>query len=74
MKIIDSNWYSEMGADNPIGIIVAEDETTGERKAYIGTGDGVDEYADALKITKHGAKLHLHTVVRINDYLKVRRK
>jgi len=41
-----------------IGIVVGEDEVTGEIKFYIGVGSGVDEGADERMILEMGARIH----------------
>lgn len=74
MKVINSIWFTEMGSTKPIGIIVAEDETTGERKAYVGTGKGIDEWADAYLIVERGANLRTHVAYEIYSCLKGRAK
>lgn len=57
MKILKSRWFTEAGALPQIGIVLGEDEITGELKARIGTGHvHRDETADAKKIAKQGAK------------------
>ena len=58
MKIIDAIWFTEMGSQRPIGIVIGEDEHTGKKKAYIGTAFGNDKGADAAHIAATGAKLH----------------
>jgi len=74
MKVINAIWFNEMGSFRPIGIVVAEDEATGERKAYVGTGAGQDEYTDAHSIIKRGAKLRTPTSYEIYSLLKVKGK
>lgn len=64
-KIIDTTWFTEMGQVRPIGIIVTLDEVTGERKAFIGTGNGHSEDVDARSIISMGAKLHPSTIKSI---------
>lgn len=58
MKITNAIWFTQMGEAKIIGIIIGEDEETGEMKAYIGTGYGINETIDANHIAKTGAKLH----------------
>lgn len=57
MKIIDSVWITSLDIIGCIGIVVGEDEATGERKAYVGYGYGVNEEADAQLISRTGGKL-----------------
>lgn len=68
MKIIDKIWFTH--GNNCIGIIIAENETTKERKAYIGCGFGLDEGADAYNILDWGAKFPLSTLESILKLLK----
>lgn len=57
MKILKTKWFTEPGVLPQIGIVLGEDEITGELKARIGTGHvHRDETADAKKIAKQGAK------------------
>jgi hypothetical protein len=56
MKILNARWFTEMGSLRPIGIILGQDEKTGEYKSYIGTGDGNSEEYDAQQILRRGAK------------------
>jgi hypothetical protein len=63
MKIIATHWFTEMGGC--LGIVVGEDEITGERKAYIGSGDGFSENADAQKILQRGGKFYPAVAARI---------
>lgn len=57
MKILKSKWFTEAGALPQIGIVLGEDEITGELKARIGTGHvHRDDTADAKKIAIRGAK------------------
>ena len=56
MKVTNRVWFSELGKTDCIGIIIGIDEHTGEKKAYIGTGNGVSEEADVLRIASNGAK------------------
>lgn len=62
MKILDTIWFTEMGSLRPIGIVIGEDEITGERKAYIGVGNGESEERDSKSIAGTGAKFHLETL------------
>lgn len=65
MKIIDKIWFTQMGG-GLIGIIVGEDEATKEIKAYIGTGSGMAENADAQAIAERGAKFTNITLNTLN--------
>ena len=57
MKILDTIWFTELGKEEPIGIVIGEDENTGEKKAYIGTGNGFEEGSDTISIAERGAKV-----------------
>lgn len=70
MKIIDAIWFMEMGSLQPIGIVIGRDNVTGEAKAYIGSGAGLDETADAQHIAEIGAKFHLQTALIIAAHLR----
>lgn len=68
MKIIDSLWFTTI--DGSIGIIVIEEDVTGDRKAYIGPASGKDEKADTEKIIAWGNKFSIDTAERILHFLK----
>src|SRR3990167_35978 len=65
IKIINSIWFSCIGSDKTIGIVVLEDKLTGERKAYIGIANGYDKDTDIEHIIGTGARLHIKTVEEI---------
>ena len=69
MKILNVIWFTEMGSTKTIGIVLGETDH-GEKKAYIGTGAGLDEYTDAKHIAQTGGKLHLSTAEEIMRHLK----
>ena len=73
MKIISTVWFTQMGLPPTIGIVIGEDDITKERKAYIGTGAGYDEGADAEKIAETGAPLYLTHVEQVIKALKEKR-
>ena len=54
MKVIAKYWFSSLTGH--CGIVVGEDETTGERKAYIGVIGGFNEEADTKTIMESGQK------------------
>ena len=56
MKVLADYWFSDMYGDT-VGIVVAEDEVTKERKAYIGVGAGFNQEADKESILDGGQKL-----------------
>lgn len=68
MKIIDKLWFtSTLGT---MGIIVGEDEVTGERKAYVGIGYGVSEDHDLGMVKSWGTRLHLATLEHLVKLLR----
>lgn len=69
MNIQDAIWFTELGGQC-IGIVIGQDEVTGERKAYIGTGYGEDEGLDARFICANGAKFHLQSAEFVLNYLQ----
>ncbi len=48
MKVIETLWFSNIAGC--IGIVVIEEDVTGDRKAYIGPISGTDEKADTEQI------------------------
>ncbi|KKL71570.1 hypothetical protein LCGC14_2093560 [marine sediment metagenome] len=56
-KVIDSMWFNTM--QGSFGIILAEDETTGERKLYAGVVDGFNQDADEQAILSWGNKVNI---------------
>jgi len=67
MKIIDAMWFTQMASTGTIGLVVVEDEITGERKSYIGSASGLDATTDAEHIAQTGAKFYPSI---INDFLE----
>ena len=71
MKAIDAIWFTEMGSTDPIGIVLVEDELTGEKKAYIGKSQGFGgEECDIRTITSTGAKFHVFTAAHLLHHLE----
>lgn len=70
MKVIDSMWMNSMIGS--IGLVVAEDEITGERRAYIGSATGFDEEADARLVIDHGSKVNVQRLKGIIARLEVK--
>jgi hypothetical protein len=64
MKILSAYWFTD-ARDTTIGVVVGEDEVTGERKAYIGRGDGIDQAADTKAIAELGARVNRGVVREI---------
>lgn len=69
MKITSTIWFTQAPRPQTIGIVFGIDEITGEAKAYIGTGEGLDEEFDADHISKFGAKFHPAHAESIMDKL-----
>lgn len=69
MKIFNAIWFTEMGSLRPIGIVIGEDEMTGERRAYIGVGNGEDEERDSKSIAGTGAKFGIEMAQMIVNAL-----
>ena len=55
MKVIDTIWFGNI--TGCAGIVIAEDDNTGERKAYLGVGRGENEKVDINRILQYGTKL-----------------
>lgn len=68
MKVIETIWFTNN--DGCIGIVIGEDDVTGDRKAYIGPASGADEKGDTGKILAWGNKLSIDTAERILHFLK----
>ena len=69
MKILSSIWFTSMGSLRPVGIVIGKDEITKEKKAYIGTGMGLNEKDDEKMIAAKGAKLNIETLQVILNQL-----
>jgi len=67
MKIIDTLWFTN--GDGCIGIVVIEEDVTGDRKAYISPVSGTDEEADKQHIIDWGNKFSLDTALRLRHFL-----
>ena len=70
MKILEMLWFTQAGTPSTLGIIVGEDEITGEAKAYLGTAQGYDEEADAKHILETGAKFYPGHLSILRRHLK----
>ncbi len=68
MKVIETLWFTNK--DGCIGIVIGEEDITGDRKAYIGPASGTDEKADNEQILAWGNKFSLDTAKRILYFLK----
>ncbi len=69
MKINHATWFT-LRTGQCIGIVVGEDEVTKKKKAYIGTGKGIDEEADKKKIVEQGTSVSILAVEEICKQLK----
>ena len=67
MKVIESLWFTNL--DGCIGIVVVEEDVTGDRKAYIGPASGTDKRADTEQISAWGNKFSLDTTLRLRHLL-----
>ena len=68
MKIIGTWWFS--GSFGTIAIVTGEDDTTGKKKAYIGTCSGNDEDEDKLYVAEHGSPVDPMTIRAIAKELE----
>ncbi len=57
MRVVDSLWFTNNRGT--IGIVIIQEDVTGERKAYIGIGDGHNEKADTQSIVDWGNPLSI---------------
>lgn len=69
MKITDSIWFTPLASIGQIGIVIGEDETTGQRKAYIGVGHGVSDERDEQLVAQYGSKFPAVLARRISTWL-----
>ena len=72
MKVIETLWFTNL--DGCIGIVVVEEDVTGDRKAYIGPASGTDEKADTEQILAWGNKFSLDTALRLRHLLKEKKE
>ena len=63
MKIIETLWFNSFGGT--VGIVVGEEDTTKDRKAYIGPASGAHEGADTDHIISFGLPFSLDTAKRL---------
>lgn len=57
MKAIDSVWFNTL--QGSFGIVVGENETTGERKLYAGVVEGHSQEFDEQQILSWGNKVNI---------------
>jgi hypothetical protein len=65
MKMIETYWFSS--GTGLCGIVIGQDEFTGEKKAYIGIGEGKNEGLDARYVLELGSPVSaevLHGIAR----------
>jgi hypothetical protein len=72
MKITDNIWF--VSFQGVVGIVIGEDEVTGERKAYIGIGSGVSIEHDMQMIALDGCKLTPEIAAHVADMLNPKNK
>lgn len=72
MKIIHDVWFNNMLG--VVGIVVGEDEITGERKAYVGVAAGHNLEDDMKLVAELGGKFPLVRAEEIRDLLAMPRK
>ena len=68
-EILDTMWFTEMMETKPIGIVTGRDTITGQKIAYIGTGDGHDPGLDSRKIVAGGAKLYHFQMKKVLEFV-----
>jgi len=66
-RIVSSRWFTNLFGC--VGIVVVDDLITGERKAFIGTGQGENEQVDIDYICEWGKELHAPTLWEIEREL-----
>ena len=69
VKTIDTYWFTTARGET-IGIVTVKDELTGDKKAYIGVGEGHDRDADANIIRGFGSRVHPSCLRRVLELLE----
>lgn len=69
MKIIEAIWFTEMGSEQSLRIVVVK-PAVGKRKAYIGKGLGNNEITDIKHIAECGAKIYPEQLRRVLELLE----
>ena len=67
MKVIETLWFTNL--KGCIGIVVVEEDVTGDRKAYIGVVDGLNEQTDREALLAWGNKFFIDTALRLRHLL-----
>lgn len=70
MKILAVEWFTQGAPPHHFGIVVIQNEG-GEKKAYIGNVDGLDEWTDVQSIADWGCKIYLEQLEKILKVLNV---
>lgn len=73
VTVVSTIWFSDMSSMRPIGIVLVEYKDTKERRAFIGSCEGLDQDADTASIIECGAKLYQSQVQNLNNELLVNR-
>jgi len=68
VKVLEAIWFTN-NQGGTSGIIIVEEDVAGDRKAYIGVGNGIDEKVDIEDILAWGSEFSLGTTERIHHYL-----
>lgn len=73
MKVQGDYWFTDMRGGT-VGIVTAIDEATGERKTYIGVGEGYSQEADRQFVLTQVQKLPLPFLEGLVRWLKPKKK
>lgn len=65
-KKYSSTWFTEMGNNRPIGIVIVWNINNGNvNEAFIGIGIGKNQREDEIMISERGAKFPLSEALRL---------
>lgn len=67
MRVIQVYWFTNFLGN--IGVVVAEDNTSKQRKAYIGLAKGLDEKADTESIMTQGTRVDPRTLLEMLTFI-----
>lgn len=67
MKVIETLWFTNI--KGTAGIVILEEDVTGDRKAYIGVVDGLNAQTDREALLAWGNKFSLDTALRLRHFL-----
>jgi len=73
MKVLGDYWFSDMRGGT-VGIVVREEDFTGERKAYVGVGAGFNREVDRESILDGGQQLPVSFLEGLVKQLKPGKK